>query len=246
MKSVLSLPVVFLLIAFHRPTPPVSADDVLQRTLARLTALKTVRYQYYRDVNYRSESYRNELSGSMYLDFQQGKNPVGFWFQIDSDVNKLIYNGETLLTLDKTEKTMRVEKQPSINSFSSISFFYNSIVTLRNSLKFITADTKIPKTLVDTTVYGKPCYQVRFALQSRVLENLGRFKELTTERVIIYKVIVDKQTYLPTLVLQTNNVTPQDYVLTRFSEYSLDGVKPADTSWYYLTYVSEYKPFFQK
>ena len=245
-KKVLSLPIIVLLIAFHHSALPVTADEVLQHTLTKLISLKTVQYQYYRDVNYRSESYRNELLGNIYLDFQQAQNPTGFWFQMDSDVDKMIYNGETLLTMNKTEKTMRVEKQPGIKNFSSVSFFYNSIVTLRNSLKTIVGNEQISKTLTDTIVNGKPCYQVKFALRSQVLENLGGFKNLTTDRTIIYKVVVDKQTYLPALVLQTNNMTPQDYVLTRFSEYSLNGVKPTDTSWHYLTYANEYKPILPK
>ena len=141
---------------------------------------------------------------------------------------------------------MLVEKQPGINRFSSMSFFYNSIVTLRNSLKTIATDGRISKTLADTIVNGKPCYQVKFALHNRVLENFGSFRDLTTDRNILYNVVVDKQTYLPALVLQTNNVTPQDYVLTRFSDYSLDGVKPTATSWHYLTYANEYKPILQK
>lgn len=246
MKYGSSLFIICLLTAFHQPTPPVGATEVLHRTLAKLTSLKTAQYQYYRDVNYKSESYRNELSGSVYLDFQQARNPIGYWFQTDSDTHKMIYNGETLLSIDKTEKTMRVEKNPGVTSFSSMSFFYNSIVTLRNSLQSIADDEQILKTLADTIVNSKPCYQVTFSLHSRALKNLGGFSNLTTDRIIMYTIAVNKQTYLPALVLQTNNITPQDYVLTRFSDYSVNGVKPNDTSWYYLTYANEYKPILPK
>lgn len=246
MKTIRLLASLFQLIALRHPALPVSADEVLQQTLAKLTALKTVHYQYYREVNYASESYRNELSGTLYLDFKQNRNPIGFWFQTDNDLDKEIYNGETLLTMNKAEKTMRVEKQPSLNRFSSMSCFYNSVVTLRNSLQSISGDRQIGKTLTDTIVNGKACYQVTLTLPSRVLDNLGSFRNLTTERTIFYKIVVDKHNYLPALVLQTNNITPQDYVLTRFWDYRLEGVEPAAMSWHYLTYATEYKPILPK
>lgn len=246
MKTIVPLPILLLLIALRYPAPPISADEVLQRTLTKLTALKTLHFQYYRELNYQSESYHHELSGSMYLDFQQAHNPTGFCFQTDNELDKVIYNGQTLLTMNKTDKTMRVEKQPGIDRFSSLSCFYNSIVTLRNSLKSIVADSQITKTLVDTTVNGQACYQVKFALQNRVLDHLGGFRELTTNRTTIYKVVVNKRSYLPALVLQLNNVSPQDYILTRFKDYRLAGITPAAMSWHYLTYATEYKPLIAK
>lgn len=246
MKTILAVSILSLLIALRQPVLPGNADEVLHQTLAKLTALKRVQYQYYREVNYSSESYRNELSGNLYLDFEQNSNPTGFWFQTDNKLDKVIYNGQTLLTMNEAEKTMRVEKQPGINRFSSMSCFYNSIVTMRNSLKSIAGDGQIDKTLADTIVNGKACYQVTFALPSQVLDNLGSFRKLTTERTIVYKIVVDKHSYLPALVLQTNNVTPQDYVLTRFWDYRLAGVKPSATSWHYLTYATEYKPILPK
>jgi hypothetical protein len=204
--------------------------------------MQRVRYEYYRDVNYRSEQYRNELRGSTFIDFQVPQSIPGFRFQVDDETHRQVYDGSEFFTLDKKEKTMLVLKQPKQSDFSSLSFFVNSPVTFRKALDTIIADKTIPKTLGDTLMNNDVCHLLRFTLPSKVIGNLGNLSDITSKRAITYTLIVDKKTDLPLEVIQTNNVTPTDYVQTRFSNYQVDTFRPEEISWRYFMYVNDYKP----
>ncbi|MBO0951333.1 hypothetical protein [Fibrella forsythiae] len=246
MKKIISFCLISLLtisghFAYGQAGTSQKATDVLRLVLTRLQAIRHVSYTYYRDVNYVSESYRNELSGTTFIDFQAPKNELGFGFQLDSDTYKQVYDGAVYFMLNKKEKTMDVQKQPKRNDFASFSFFVNSPVSLRTALAAIIADETVAKTLRDTLVGSDPCQLVRFTLPSKTIGNLGSLTSLTTQRSIIYSLYIRTKDHLPVQVIQTNNITPTDYVLTRFSNYIIDGVRPEANTWHYFMHVNEYR-----
>ena len=216
-------------------------DEALTRLLTRLQAIKRIRYDAYREVNYKSEQYRNELTGTVFVDFQSGSPLTGFRFQIEDDSQHMVYDGSTLFTLNKTQKTMQVNQQPKLGDIASLSFFYNSLVTFRNALATIVADKSILKVHSDTLVGTKTYGLLQFSLPSRTINNLGTFTNLTTTRLITYKILIDKTVGLPVQIIQSNNVAPNDYVLTRFSNYNVDNVQPEAGTWHYFAYVGDYR-----
>ncbi|TAE23652.1 MAG: hypothetical protein EAZ91_21645 [Cytophagales bacterium] len=224
-----------------RQTP----DEVLQTILDKLNAIGEIQYDYYRDVNYRSENHHSELSGSTYLDFRATENVTGFRFQIISPAYRYVYNGQSLFSTEEDEKKLIVFKQPARSEFTSMSFFYNSPVTLRNTLGKIIADTTIPKVVADTIINDKAYDKVRFALNSQTMQNLGGFSKLTTDRTICYTVVADKQSHLPYIVVQTNSITPEDYVLTRFTNVKINTQRPDEKTWHYINYVNDYKTVYR-
>ncbi|RYF72600.1 MAG: hypothetical protein EOO39_11880 [Cytophagaceae bacterium] len=246
MKNVTSLCLISLLVvsghlAFGQDDASQKATEALRHVLTKLQSLQRVSYTYYRDVNYVSESYRNELSGTTFIDFQAPTSDLGFAFQLDSDTYKQVYDGSVYFMLNKKEKTMDVQKQPKRSYFASFSFFVNSPLSLRVALKTIVADETIAKSLRDTLVGTEPCQLIRFTLHSKTIGNLGNLTSLTTKRAITYSLTVRTKDHMPIAVAQTNNVTPNDYVLTRFSNYLIDDVRPDENTWHYFMHVNEYR-----
>ena len=220
-------------------------EQVLQLLLNKLNSVNSIKYDYRRNVNYVSEKYQNELLGTTYIDFRSADTLIGFHFQFLSTQSKVIYGGENLLSMQEEEKKMIVNKQPKINDFTSFSFFYNSLITLKNSLNTIIPNKEIHKTLADTNMNGKHYYAINLKLNSMVIKNLGSISNLSTQRYITYKVIIDKATCLPFQIIQTNSVELNDYVLTTFSNYEINSYSPAEVTWLYINYVNDYKPTFR-
>jgi thiol-disulfide isomerase/thioredoxin len=109
----------------------------------------------------------------------------------------------------------------------------------------IIADKEIIKALSDTIISDKNHFLVSLVVKNKSLNGLGTFIPVTLQRNFIYEIIIDKDTYLPVQVIQTNNVEPKDYMLTNFSNYKLDN-NPSDNSWYYSTYSNDFKPASEK
>ena len=218
------------------------AISVLQRVSDKLQHINTVSYHFYRDVNYKSESIHNEISGTTFLQFDSVKDTTSFKFQHESETHRQVFDGITSFYIDKNQKTMNVNKQARVGDFLSEAFFKNSILALKKTLPTILAERGVVKTLADTSINKMLYLVVAFTFDSKVINNLGGLMPLTSKRNITYSIVVDKKTYLPVEVIQTNSITPEDYVLTRFSDYKINSTVPAENTWHYFNYIDLYKP----
>lgn len=216
------------------------ADSVLKKMAGQLKRLENIRYDLKRELNYPSEHYHNETTWNSFIDFYNADSLLGFRYQVEDEAFKQVYNGTEKFGLDKKEKTYKLDIRPDLESFNSLSFFYNSIITLRNALPRIIADKTITKTLEDTTVQQTSCSLVTLFLQKRRLRNLGRgYDAMTTKSNFIYKIIVDKKSSLPLEVIQLNDVN-DDFIKTSFNNIQTNGPEPSELSWYYSSYTLEY------
>jgi peroxiredoxin len=214
----------------------IDASKVLQKTSDKLKSLKNVSYVYFRSINYLSEDYHAEATGRTFLSFEKPSPSSRFKFQIENNGTKIVYNGNEYFSLNKAEKTMSLSKSPSDDSFESLSFFVNSLITLKKALPAVIADKEIRKSLSDTTINNKIYYLTSFVLTNKTLSSLGNFFPITLKRNFTYKVIIDRDTFLPLQVIQTNNMAPNDYTLTTFTEIETEPNAPTELSWYYSTY----------
>ena len=130
------------------------ADSILQKISSNLNSLTTISYDYKKEVNYSSQNYHAEQTASVYLDFKSNDAAIGCKYQIENEVGKekQIFNGTEKFELNEKEITIKIDNQPNKNSFTGMSFLYNSIITLKNVLPGIIANKAIPKTLSDTTI----------------------------------------------------------------------------------------------
>lgn len=222
-----------------------TADSILQKMSYELNSLKNISYNYQLELNYTSENYQAKLAGNVYLDFQSKDTIIGLKYQIENEDSKDVFNGTEKFDLNKKDLIINVDNQPKKNAFVSMTFFTNSIITLKNALPAIIANNTIPKTLSDTTLNNTSYYVVGFSFYKKLFTSLGGFFSITLDRNIVYKILVDKRSYLPVQVIQTNSVN-NDFVKTSFTNLNTNAQHPSELSWYYSTYTDKYKPAKQK
>ncbi|HEV7349787.1 TlpA disulfide reductase family protein [Telluribacter sp.] len=221
---------------------PTKADSILISVYEKLNSLKNIKYDNIRELNYSSENYHNTSKWTIYSDFQTADTIVGLKYQIEDSTSKQVFNGTEKFDLDKKAKTIQLNDNPNKNSFSSLSAFYNSIITLKNVLPLITGDKTAIKVVTDTTINNKVYSLVTINIGKRRIQNLGNgFDAMTTKSNFIYKIIIEKNNYLPFEVLQKNDVN-NDFIKTSFSNIETDTNAPSEMSWYYSTYANDYKP----
>jgi thiol-disulfide isomerase/thioredoxin len=214
---------------------------VLEKLQAKLQSIKRISYDFTRGIHYFSENYHASDSEKVYLDFTNPDSILGFKYQTQSKNGKGIFNGSESFYVSESDTTIDINYRPGIKSFQSLSFLYNSPVTLRFAISAILKDKAISKTLIDTTINTKPCYLLRVTMKNKALNGLGDFSKFTIQRDIIYKIVIDKKTYLPLFVTQTNNDKPEDYTLVGFQNYKFNPSEPTELSWYSSTYTNKYK-----
>jgi peroxiredoxin len=220
--------------------PQNKPTDILKKTAEKLNNLKNVSYSYYRSINYFSEDYHSETRGTTFINFDKSNTSSGFKFQLEDENMKIVYNGIEYFSLDKGDKTISIKKRPRSSSFENISFFLNSLITLKKSLPVIIADREIHKNLSDTIINNKSYYLASFVLKNKTLSGLGNFSPITLKRNFLYKIVIDKSSFLPLQIIQTNDAEPKDYMLTSFDNIQTKDNIPSELSWYYSTY-NEYE-----
>ena len=219
-----------------------SPNVILAKLSKKLNSLKNIIYHNTRELNYSSENYHNKTGWVGYLDFESTDTIIGFKYQIEDSTQKQFFNGTEKFELNKKTKTIQINDHPVQNSFSNLSAFYNSIITLKNVLPALIKDETATKNLGDTIINKKSYYVIRFDIHKRRIQNLGSgFDAMQTKSNFIYKIIIDPNADLPFMVLQENDIN-SDFIKTTFTAIETNVSKPAELSWYYSTYINEYKP----
>ena len=216
-------------------------SDVLAKTNKALTSINAIKYDYVRELNYPSEAYLHKSRITTYLEFTGKNKPLNFIFQTDEQEKTQVYNGSELFELHKKAKSIVINRKPILKDIEHRSFLYNSLLTLRNTLPAISADASIPKTMTDTLINQIHYHVFKFTLIGKTLHNIEGYRELASSSgTINYQLLVDKTTFLPIEVLQTNSRN-SDYIKTRFEGLDSTPKAPKESSWYYSTYLDGYR-----
>lgn len=156
MKFLLLLLVINLFVGSphaHKATPLSPADSVLYKVYNALQRLKSIRYENIRELNYASENYHQVSVWTSYYDFSSTDTLVGFKYQVEDSLSKSVFNGTERFDLNKKERTIDLNEQPIGKNFERLSFFYNSIITLRNILPLLISDKTATKAIGDTVIH---------------------------------------------------------------------------------------------
>ena len=180
-----------------------TANGVLQKTHDKLSKIQTLKYDYYREINYKSEDYRAEYGCTKFLDFQSKDSIIGFTFQLDNEQSKQVYNGKEDFFLDKKKNLLKLNSRPTSRDFTSLSAFLNSILTLKQAIPSIISDNDIEKTLKDTTVQDINYHLVTLTSNNKVLGSFGKFESINIKRDFYYKIFIDKSSFLPQKIIQS-------------------------------------------
>lgn len=208
----------------------------------KLRAIKTISYHYNREFSYPSESYHSKSSGEMYLDFSKENDLVGFRYQYRDSIGLSVFNNAEAFDVNTHRKTINIAGKLNKSSFEGRSPIYNSIITLRNILPLVIEDQSIIKKVSDTLIANKSYYLLTFETQNKYPDYLGTGFSTTTQDLRFYnRLIVNKKTLLPLTLLQTKKGS-KDLNRTDFTAIKMNPVPPTDHSWYYSSYLNEYKP----
>ena len=214
---------------------------MLNKVSKELRSINSIKYDHTRELNYSSENYHNISKWAAYYDFQASDSLIGFKYQIDDSASKQIFNGTEKFDLDDNAKTIEVNDSPTKKSFGNLSALYNSMVTLRNILPLIINDESATKSISDTSVNNNLYNLITINIGKRRIQNFGEgFDLMKTRYNFIYKIIVDKNTFLPFEVLQANDIN-SDFIKTTFTGIHINSNPPSESSWYYSTYLNSYK-----
>ena len=244
MKNLLSL--IYLLLCSSLFGYANNPDVILQKTSEQLIGLKAVQYDLTRELNYASEDYFYLSEWDCYYDFSLKNKPVGFRYQINDKDSKSIYNGTEQFKLFQGNNTFEIEDKATKRDFEGLSFFYNSIITLKSVLPMLIDDPDAAKSLVEKDIDGRSCYVISINVGKRRIQHLGEgFDNMTTPYNFIYQLTIDRETFLPVEILQSNDLN-KDFIKTSFANINVNPLAPAENSWYYSSYAGKFKPVTQK
>jgi thiol-disulfide isomerase/thioredoxin len=216
-----------------------SAQEVLQKALSKLNSLQALKYTYLREINASSQGYYHKLTAQNYIKFTSLDKVLGITYQGKSDELAETYNGSEIFTLNKKDNTIRIHATPDSSLFKHSSFLYDSPITLKNALPQIIADQSISKILHDTLINNKGVFVVEFVLERKALNAIGDYFPITMPINHVYRLIVDKASFLP-LQVWHGNTANKDFTLTKFTNLEVNPSAPTQASWYYSDYLKEY------
>lgn len=223
---------------FAQNQKSLSADDILQKTSAKLASLKTIRYKYRQEYNYKSEAYFAESKADSFLDFTTAENAIGVKFQFDNSDVFIAYNGSETFSLRKKDKTIQVSSKPNKAELASFSYLQFSPLMWRNVLPKIIADKSIVKAIRDA---GMNTFIIEIELDKAFIDSGdGNILPMKVDRKSIYRLTIDNKTFLPIEIYRGTNAN-EDFNKATFSEIVENPNSPAENSWYYSTYLKDYQ-----
>ncbi|PYT01296.1 MAG: hypothetical protein DMF63_00125 [Acidobacteria bacterium] len=211
-----------------------SADLVISHVANKLATVKTLGYKYTFEYNYPARESRTVVNAQAYLDLQPADQKDGFKFQFISDDRSSVYNGSERFITDKASKKLYVDNSPSFDSIGDI-FLQNSPLSLKYVLPKLASDKHTRKKLTATIINGSEYYLLEFTLITSAITAGGNIRETRVDQNATYVVTIDKRTFLPVAVLQTNDKNDES-LKTSFSGITEKPPVPEPLSWYFSSY----------
>ena len=237
--------VILLVTLFTRVEAKINpAPEALIALSKKLTSLQSISFQYYREINIPQNNYFDKFTGSCYIDFNETDKQTVSRFRMECDNYILIYNGTDEFFLDKKAKVYTITAQPKQRSFSTHTFFFNSIQTLRSVIQQWVQSDSIPMYERDTLIENRAYKLVQVNMHQYPLlyvNNFEKMERLPDSVTIFYTIIIDVETGLPYQILHTSNAWKSNYK-TVFTNINTQPIEPEADSWYCSTYQKEYKP----
>ncbi|MFC7523225.1 TlpA family protein disulfide reductase [Parapedobacter sp. GCM10030251] len=217
------------------------ATDVLKKTCETLNNLKRISYSSHREIsNIRSNDFVKN-SGDSYFEYHPNKEGNVSRFQLYSTDAFQVYNGTEYFLLNHKDCTIDLQKA-TINKLGNLTLLHNSITTLRVALPLLIANDSIPKSIQDTLIDNKSYYLIKFELYKKTLDFPKGVWGLKSDVTRFYTLIVDKMTYLPYIVFDSNSIeNDRYYTKTVFTNINTDPMEPTENSWFFSSY-NGYKP----
>lgn len=241
MKKIITLTVFLFGVSMLFSQSSKESDKILEKLLLKLNQTKSISFDQTRELNYASEDYHVINNWTCF--YMQDSNSIGVKYQVKSSDLIDVYNATEFFSVNKLEKTYKVQEHPDESKLLNNSYFYNSILTLRNVLPILIKDKTLAKTISDTVINSKKIQIVKLNLGKKRIQNSGKsFDNLQTKYNVVYQFFVDPITNLPVEFLQSNDEN-KDFIKVNFSNFDLNPKIPNQDSWFYSNYKNDYKVF---
>lgn len=226
-----------VVIAQHAP----EAEDVLRKTSDKLNNLKAISYTSYREINNFTDNYFSKNTGDSYFEYRPDKEGKVSRFQLRSGDVFQVYNGTEYFFLNEEDRTSEFKKT-NAQQLGNLSLLYNSMTTLRIALPLILNDEQVPKSLKDTLIENKTYHLIKFELHKKALNFPNGFWSFESDVTRLYRLIVDKETYLPYMIFDGNNMDKEKYYTkTIFTKINTNPTEPTENTWFFSSYEG-YRP----
>lgn len=214
---------------------------IFRKLSEKLQSVKKISYHYTREFTYPAEDYHSKSEGEMYIDFSKENDLTGFRYQYKDETGISVFNNAELFETSEEDRTIQINSKLKVSDFEGLSALYNSMITMRNMLPAVIADRNMVKRVKDTLIGKKRFYLLSFQTQDMYPDYLGKAFKKTTQKITFYNnIIVDKKSFLPVSYIQLKKGS-SDVNRTDFSDIKLDPVTPEEKSWYYSTYLKDYR-----
>ena len=222
-----------------------SADEVIKKASRKLESLKSISYRSRIEYNYSSEGYLAETNVQAYMEFTSLAAALGIRFQFtDLDPKRDLsgtYNGSDLFFLRKAAKELIVNKAVPSNRLVSLTGLQFSPLMIRNALSKLIADPSIPRSLSESVVGSEKVLVVEVVLDKRLLNSgNGEIETRKDGLATTYRISFASDTMLPVEIYR-GNTTNKDFNRTTFTDLVVTPAPPVENSWYYSTYLKDYK-----
>lgn len=213
------------------------AKEVLRKVSDKLNHLRSIQFKQRFALSYPSEKYTYNDSTSGYIEFSK-ESTIGLKFRFENGKTLAVFNGSEFFQCIKETKSISIDRARDRQHFGAFTFLNNSMVMLKNVLPVLLSDSNIPMSLADTTIHKVSYFLVEFILRKRILDGMGDFRDITSDILFRYQLVIDMKTFLPVQILKLD---PSDNVMrATYSDVVENPKPPADKLWYYSTYLGEY------
>ncbi len=222
-----------------RPQTNLSAEFIMQKVAKKLASVKLLGYEYNFEYDFPARGSRTVVNAQTYFDLRPADRPGGFKFQFIGDDRLSVYNGSERFIADRQSKKLYVDSDPSFDGYGDI-FLLNSPLSLKYAMPKIAKDGSISKKLSVTSLNGREYYLVEFSLHKSAINSVGEIFEVRADQNSTYLVTIDKRTFLPVEVLQTNDKN-DEVVKVTFAQITEKPIVPKPVSWYFSSYMNEFQ-----
>lgn len=192
-----------------------TSDNALVKLADRIDRLKSVAFNYQRDLNYGSNGFKHTLAVRMYVEFDKSWQPLGARYQAKSPTFTEIFDGIVYLCRADSHEPVNIIG-PDAKYFESVSVLKNSLIGLGNALRAAGKEAKSLKATGDA---------ISFELNEKALASVKPLSNVGyTPR---YEITVDSKSGLPVKIVHYLK-DRKDTITTKFSGYDLS---PKAATW---------------
>lgn len=245
MKPITTLLIALLPIAGSCQENPSPAVAILQKTLSKLEACKSISYHQTRDTRYFADNYSNHFEADLYFDFT-ANGLTGMRFQADQQKSFFVYDGSKTIRLDKENMTIDSASARTQKSIQDNSYLYHSIAMLRRMLPVAIANDSLQKSVSDTQLNGRQYYNIRIEGPGMYFSIFGDIEHFTAAGLRRpYYLLIDRNTFLPQQFISkyTKGSDDRDFVTVSYTMVNTSPREPVAASWDYLSYLPAYTPY---